>query len=197
MQTKKARVVIDDNLKELGLPSSGKSDIAIYTSKELFKDRTPGDDTFVIEGPGEYEIKEISVKGIAARASMDDGKQHTATIYRIAVGTTLICVLGHVNSDLSDEQLEQIGMIDILVIPVGNSGYTLDAIGAEKVIKKIDPKVVIPTHYEEKGVKYEVPQAPLEEFLKQTSITPEKVDKLKLKNDIFPDNLVVYHMERS
>ena len=197
LQTKKAKVVIDDNLKELGLSPIGKSDIALFTSKELFKNRNDDGGAFVIDGPGEYEIKEISVKGIRARGNMDDPKKPTSTIYRIAVGSTMICVLGHVNSDLSDEQLEQIGMIDILIVPVGNSGYTLDAVGAEKVIKKIDPKIVIPTHYEEKGVKYEVPQASLDEFLKEMSVTPEKVDKLKFKNDIFPDNLVVYHMERT
>ncbi len=196
LQTKKAKVVIDDNLNDVGLKSVDKADIALYTSRELFKDRDAGE-AFVIEGPGEYEISEISVKGIAARAHMDDTNTKSATIYRIAVGSTMICVLGHVNSDMSDDQLEQIGMVDILIVPVGNSGYTLDAIGAEKVIKKIDPKIVIPTHYEEKGVKYEVPQASLDEFVKQMAVTPEKVDKLKFKNDLFPDNLVVYQMERS
>jgi L-ascorbate metabolism protein UlaG (beta-lactamase superfamily) len=88
-------------------------------------------------------------------------------------------------------------MIDILIVPVGGNGYTLDAIGAEKVIKKIDPKVVIPTHYEDKAVKYEVPQAPIDEFFKQIAVTPEKIDKLKIKNDIFSDNLVVYQIDRS
>ncbi len=197
LQTKKAKVVIDDNLKELGLPSvSDKADIAIYTSRELFKNRG-GKDTFVIDGPGEYEISEISVKGIPARAHMDEDKKHTATVYRIAVGSTMICVLGHVFEDLSDDQLEALGMIDILIVPVGNSGYTLDAKGAEKLIKKIDPKIVIPTHYADSNVKFEVPQASLEEFTKEMSVTPEKVDKLKFKNDIFPENLVVYHLERT
>lgn len=196
LQTKKAKVVIDDNLDELGLKSVGKADIAMFTSKELFKKRDAGE-AFVIDGPGEYEISEISVKGIATRAHMDDTKTKSNTVYRIAVGSTMICVLGHANSDISDDQLEQIGMIDILIIPVGNSGYTLDAVGAEKVIKKIDPKVVIPTHYEDKGVTYEVPQASIDEFIKHMAVTPEKVDKLKFKNDIFPDNLVVYQMDRS
>ena len=196
LQTKKAKVVIDDNLADVGLKSEPKADIAIYTSRELFKNRESGD-AFVIDGPGEYEISEISVKGIAVRAHMDDTNTKSATVYRIAVGSTMICVLGHANSDLSDDQLEQIGMVDILIVPVGNSGYTLDAIGAEKVVKKIDPKIVIPTHYEDKAVKFEVPQAPLDEFLKHMAVTPEKVDKLKFKNDIFPENLTVYHLERS
>lgn len=197
LQTKKARVVIDDNLADVGLKTaSDKADIAVFTSRELFKKRTAGD-AFVIEGPGEYEISEISVKGIAAKAHMDEDDAKTATIYRIAVGQSMICVLGHADPNLTDAQLEQIGMIDILVVPVGNSGYTMDAVSAEKVIKKIDPKIVIPTHYEDKGVKYEVPQASLEEFTKHMGVTPEKVDKLKFKNDIFPENLVVYHLERS
>lgn len=196
IQTKKAKIVIDDNLADVGLGNvSAKADIAIYTSTDLFKNRDSGD-AFVIDGPGEYEVSEVSVKGIPVRANIDaDGKK--ATVYRLAIESTMICILGHANSDLTDEQLEQIGMIDILIIPVGGNGYTLDAIGAEKVIKKIEPKVIIPTHYEDKGVKYEVPQAPLEEFIKQIAVTPEKLDKLKIKNDLFSDNLVVYHLERS
>ena len=196
MTTKKAKVVIDDNLADVGLKSESKADIAIYTSRELFKNRESGD-AFVIEGPGEYEISEISVKGIAARAHMDEDDKKTATVYRIAVGQTMICVVGHIHESLTDAQLEEIGMVDILIIPVGNSGYTLDATGAEKVVKKIDPKIVIPTHYEDKAVKFEVPQASLDEFVKHMGVTPEKVDKLKFKNDIFPENQVVYHLERS
>jgi len=197
LQTKKAKIVIDDNLKELGVASSQvKADIAIYTSKELIKNHDHGE-SFVIEGPGEYEISEVSVKGVAARAHIDEESAHNATVYRLAVGSTMICIVGHIFPKLSDEQLEQLGMIDILIIPVGGNGYTMDAVGAEKLIKKIDPKIVIPTHYDDKGVNYEVPQAPLDEFIKLMAVTPEKVDKLKFKTDIFPENLVVYQLERS
>jgi L-ascorbate metabolism protein UlaG (beta-lactamase superfamily) len=49
---------------------------------------------------------------------------------------------------------------------VGNSGYTLDAVGALKIIKQIEPKVVVPTHFADKNVNYEVPQVELSDALK-------------------------------
>ena len=57
-------------------------------------------------------------------------------------------------------------MVDVLFVPVGGNGYTLDAIGALKIIKKIEPKIIIPTHYADKAIKYEVPQADLDEVMK-------------------------------
>ena len=195
--TKKAKIVIDDNLNSVGLSSVGdKADIVIFTSKMLMNDHA-ANDAFIIDGPGEYEISEVSVLGIPARAHMDDKDVKSATIYRLAFGTTMVAVVGHIYPELTDKQLEEIGMVDILIVPVGGGGYTLDPQGAEDIIKKIDPKVVIPTHYQQEGVQYEVPQAELEEFVAVSGITPEKTDKLKIKNDIFPDNLVVYAIERS
>lgn len=196
--TKKAKLVIDDNLTDLGQPSaSAKSDIHVFTSHMIKKNQDKTVEGFVIDGPGEYEISEVSVKGIAARANMDEEGKHTATVYRIAVGTTMIAVLGHIYPKLSDKQLESIGMIDILVIPIGGNGYTIDAKGAQNIIKEIEPKMVILTHYDQKGFNYEVPQASIDDFIRETSITPEKIDKIKIKNDIFPDNMVVYQMEIS
>ncbi len=192
--TKKAKIVIDDNCKVLGKSSvANKMDIAVFTS-DMIKKGTDTGEAFVIDGPGEYEISQVSVKGIAARAHMDEPKEHTATVYRFAIGTTMMAVVGHIYPELSDKQLEAIGMIDILILPVGGNGYTLDAQGAADIIKKIEPKIVIPTHYDLPGFNYEVPQAPLEEFIKAVGVQPEKVDKLKFKNDLFPDNMVVYEM---
>ena len=72
--------------------------------------------------------------------------------------------------------------MDIAVVPVGDSGYTMDGIGALKVIKQIEPKVVIPTHYADKAIKYEVPQVELADALKGLAMEPsETVDKYKPK----------------
>lgn len=194
--TKKAQVVIDDNLAKLGQKSvSSKADVALYTSQMLKNDTKS--EAFVIDGPGEYEISEVSVIGIPARAHMDEEGAHTATIYRLSAASTMVAVLGHVYPDLSDEQLEKLGMVDVLIIPVGGNGYTLDAVGAAKLIKKIEPKIVIPTHYNEKGISYEVPQNDLEVFTKELGITAEKVDKIKIKGGIVPDSMVVYELTRS
>jgi len=70
-----------------------------------------------------------------------------------------------------------------MFVPVGGNGYTLDAIGALKLIKKIEPKLVIPTHYDDSGLKFPVPQQTLEEALKSLAMEPkETVTKLRLKS---------------
>jgi L-ascorbate metabolism protein UlaG (beta-lactamase superfamily) len=69
-----------------------------------------------------------------------------------------------------------------VVAPVGGFGYTMDGVGALKIIKEIEPKVVIPTHYADKAVKYEVPQADMEEAIKGLGMeVAETADKYKYK----------------
>ena len=91
-------------------------------------------------------------------------------------------VIGHSFAKLTEQQYEDLGSIDILIIPIGGSGYTLDGVEAQKLIKEIEPKIVIPTHYDDGKTKYEVPQADLKEALKLLSIEPnETLESLKIK----------------
>ena len=61
----------------------------------------------------------------------------------------------------------------MLVVPVGGNGYTVDPVGALKLIKDIEPKLVIPTHYADKALKYPVPQQDLAGALKEPGMEPE------------------------
>jgi L-ascorbate metabolism protein UlaG (beta-lactamase superfamily) len=195
--TKKAKVTIDDNLDKLGLNSvSNKSDVVMFSNEILKPSKLPKD-AFVIDGPGEYEIKEVSVIGIPVRGHMDEEGQTSATIYRISAAGIMMVSVGHIHPELSEDIYEKIGMVDVAIIPVGGNGYTLDAHGARSVVKNLEPKIIIPTHYQDKVVKYEVPQNPLEDFTKDLSATPEKIDKLKLKAGIIPEGLTIYQITRS
>ena len=181
ISSKKANLVIDDNLVDLGQKSITKAgDIALFTTTHS---DPKADVKLVIDAPGEYEVSNVSIKGISARAHMDEAGNKSAIIYRLVIDDIRVAVMGHIYPDLSEEQLEAIGTIDMIIIPVGGSGYTLDPVGALKVIKKIEPKLIIPTHYSDKALKYEVPQQPLDEALKALSMEPkEPLDKLKLKS---------------
>src|SRR6187551_780644 len=78
--TKQATLIIDDNLKELGLKPVTKPDnVALLTQLP----KTHPAARLVITDPGEYEVSEVSIFGIAARAHMDEKDQQTATIYKI------------------------------------------------------------------------------------------------------------------
>lgn len=184
LNVKKASLVIDDNLEDLGAkPVTKNSDIALFSGPH----GTPAAETkLVIDHPGEYEVSEVSIQGIAARAHTDEEGAKTATIFKVVGDDIRLVVTGHVFPELSDDQLEAIGTIDVLVIPVGGNGYTLDATGALKIMKKIEPKIIIPTHYADTSLNYPVPQQELETALKELAMEPkETVPKLKLKaNDI-------------
>src|SRR5579885_431208 len=181
LSTKKANIIIDDNLIEIGGKTVTKAgDIALFTGPH----GEPGADVkLVIDQPGEYEVSDVSIQGVAARAHIDEEGKKSTVMYRLLADDIRIAVLGHIYPYLSDDQLESLGTIDILIIPVGGNVYTLDPVGALEVIKKIEPKIVIPTHYAGSKLKYPVPSVSLEEALKGLSMEPkDTVDKLKVKS---------------
>lgn len=177
--TKGASIVIDDNLAQVGLKSITKpTDIALRTSSLIPSDG----EQFSADMPGEYEVADVVIHGVAARGHMDEEDGLSATIFTVEANDLKIAVIGHIYPELSEDQLEQIGLIDVAIIPIGGNGYTLDGAGALQVIKKIEPKVVIPTHYADKAIKYEVPQAELADALKNLGMEPsETLDKYKPK----------------
>lgn len=174
---KGTRIVIDDSLAQLGAKGVTKAtDVALFTGAH-----EPVAARLTFDSPGEYEVADISVVGIAARSHLDADGQ-AATMFKLAAGDLSVLVTGHIYPELSEAQLETINHVDVLVVPVGGNGYTVDPTGALKLIKDIEPKLVIPTHYADKALKYEVPQQDLAAALKELAMEPkESVTKLKLK----------------
>jgi L-ascorbate metabolism protein UlaG (beta-lactamase superfamily) len=193
---KEWRVVVDDTLASLG----GKSvlrdgDIALYTYTA--PEGLPNT-KLTIAQPGEYEGANVSITGIPARAHMDEAGTKAATIYKVVAGDLTFLFTGHIYPELSESQLERIGLVDIMVVPVGGNGYTLDGEGALKLIKDIEPKVVIPTHYDDGKLKYEMPQQTLEQALQSLGMeVKERVPKLKLKGLELTDTTQLIVVERS
>jgi L-ascorbate metabolism protein UlaG (beta-lactamase superfamily) len=195
LSTKHARVVLDDNLAELGAKSIAKAgDIALFTAAHGVPAPAP---KIVIDQPGEYEVSGVSIYGIATRSHMDEEGKRSTTMYKLVVDDMRILITGHIYPELSDIQLEAIGMIDAMIIPVGGNGYTLDSVGAMKIIKKVEPKLVIPTHYDAQGLNFAVPQQPLEEALKVLTMEArEPVTKLKLRSSELGDGIQLAILER-
>lgn len=156
-----------------------------------------GDPKIVIEGPGEYEVSGISIRGVATKSHYDSESKTVS--YRLDIAGFRLAVLGHVAGPLSDSQLEELGVVDIVTLPIGGGGYTLDAHEAAAIIRQVDPKIVIPTHYEDSGLTYEVAQDSLEGFLKELGATQhETTDKLKMKaGSPLPAILTVIELTRT
>jgi len=198
ISTKKATVVLDPKLSVVGLKDLSTKDAIELATEARFALRS---DTarLNIEGPGEYGVADFDIRGIAAQRHLDStADPKISTIYRIEIGDVRIVVLGNIYEKLTDDQLEEIGLIDILVLPVGGSGYTLDATGAASVTRSIDPKVVIPVHYADSAIKYEVPQDTVDTFIKELGAPVEETAKYKLKqSSALPLALTIVKVERS
>lgn len=192
---KGSRIVIDDNLVDLGANSITKADdVALFTGKKSSKNSA----RLSFDSPGEYEVSDISIIGIPARAHMDEEKTQNATMFKLVAGDLTVLITGHVYPELNEHQLEAIGMVDVMIVPVGDNGYTLDPVGALKLIKDIEPKMIVPTHYEDGSLKYEVPQQELTAALKELGMEPkEKVGKLKLKHGDIDDVMHLVVIEKA
>lgn len=195
VSTKKSTIAIDPQSDITDVkPDLKKVNTLLATKHEFVPTKTEG--VFVVDTPGEYEFEDYSVKAIAAQAHTESTGDRSSTIYRITSNDITLLFVGHIDPKLTEEQLESIGVVDVMVIPVGGSGYTLDAIGAANVVRAIEPKMVIPVHSSDDGLSYEVPQQARELFTKELGapVADEVPEKLKLKS--LPEQLTVQLLKK-
>jgi len=148
---------------------------------------------FLIDGPGEYEVKGVYIQGIEAFHDNLSGKERgKVTIYKIEGEEIRICHLGDFGQkELTSEQLEKIGEVDILMIPTGGV-YTISAQEASKIISQIEPKIVIPMHYSLPKLKIKLDG--LDRFLKavgKKGIEPQNKLTIKKKDLLSEENKIV------
>ena len=145
--------------------SKVSADITLFTTG---RQETAEKSGFVIDGPGEYEIKDVFIKGFLSKAS---GRLNT--IYLISFEGMKLCFLGAlVNPELPTNTLESIEDIDILFVPIGGS-EVLDPTAAYKLAVSLEPSVIIPMHYN---------KATLEQFIKEGGEKHEgAIDKFVVK----------------
>jgi L-ascorbate metabolism protein UlaG (beta-lactamase superfamily) len=195
---KKATLIFDPKLSLVGLKDIKTKDAVVVATETRFV--SGADDAKVLlDGPGEYEVADFTIRGTAATRHIDTPDQEKlATIYRVECSDVRIGVIGNIDPKLSESQYEALGVIDILIIPVGGGGYTLDATSAATIVRSAEPKVVIPVHYAEPGLSYEVPQDTLETFVKELGAQFEETQKLKVKSvSTLPQVLTVIKIDRS
>jgi L-ascorbate metabolism protein UlaG (beta-lactamase superfamily) len=198
LSTKNSSIVTDPKLSLVGLKDVViKNDVELATETR-FALNSP-DARLTIEGPGEYGVGDFDIHGIAAQRHLDtENDPLLSTIYRIEAGELRVAVIGNIYEKIPEDELEELGVIDILIIPVGGNGYTLDATGAATITRQIDPKVVVPIHYADKALNYEVQQDPLDLFVKELGAPVEETAKYKVKQAAsLPPTLTVIKVERS
>lgn len=196
IKVKKFEVLVDPKLSDLGLKDITSKHGCIVATQMGFVPKNTGDN-LIVDGPGDYEIEDISVNGAAAERMIDHDGTRQATVYRIATSEVNVAVVGHCSYPLGEEQLEALGVVDVAIVPVGGNGYTLSVEQAVEIVRQLDPKVVIPTHYADKEIKYEVPQEGVDAFFKELSAPVEEAPKLKIKSGQLPEALTVYKLDRT
>ncbi|MAF20860.1 MAG: hypothetical protein CMI55_04255 [Parcubacteria group bacterium] len=177
-------IITDPFDKKIGLkPPRGNADIVTVSHDHFDHDniKTIGGDPFVVNSPGEYEIKGVRITGCSSFHDSKQGQERGLNnIYLIAMDKIRICHLGDLGQDkLTDKQLEKIGQVDILMIPVGDK-YTIGARLAAKIAKQLEPNLIIPMHYKLPGLKVDL--VDLKEFLKEMGLNGiSAIDKLVVK----------------
>jgi len=182
-------VVTDPFQEEIGLKMPKLSADAVTVSHNA----PPHNNVDAIEGdpkifswPGEYETKGIHFKLIHSfHNPKEDKEQLENSISVINWGNIRLCHLGAQGTKLTPEQLEQVGEVDILFVPVGGKGC-LEPKKAKEVIEQIEPRVVIPMCYDTSGSKLGL--GDLESFLSVMGAKAEEpIDIFTVKRSELPE----------
>jgi L-ascorbate metabolism protein UlaG (beta-lactamase superfamily) len=184
------KIIIDPFSEEIGLRlPKMEADILLVSHQHYDHNNKKGvaGSPFLVEGPGEYEIKNIFITGIRSWHDISQGKERGEnTIYTIETEEMRLCHLGDLGQkELEEEQLEKIGDIDVLMLPVGGT-YTVSGKEAANIMSQMEPKITIPMHYHIPKLKIKLDG--LDKFLKLLGIKSiEPVNKLSLKKKDIPE----------
>jgi L-ascorbate metabolism protein UlaG (beta-lactamase superfamily) len=198
LKDRNTSVITDPYDKTLGLSlPRPKADIVTISHASPHHNYTAGvkGEFKVVEGPGEYEIGGVFITGIHLTApkknSSDDAAQNN--IYVIYMEDIAICHLGDLSHVPTQNQVEDLGSIEVLMVPVGGQN-ALTAAQAAEVISLIEPYIVIPMHYQLPGLAIKLD--PVEKFLKEMGLAKaDTVDMLKLTKASLPEETQIVLLE--
>ncbi len=168
LRDKQATLITDPYSPELGY-SLGKQTADVVTISHQHPGHSfiegIGGNPKAVTGPGEYEIKNILIIGVATFHDNNRGSTRGKnTIYLIEMDEVSICHLGDLGHVLTDEQVEELGNVDVLLLPVGGVS-TVNAPVASEIVRQLEPKIVIPMHYKTPAINRQL--EPVDSFLKE------------------------------
>lgn len=201
LKGKRGTVVTDPYSNEVGfeLPTMSADIVTVshehsdHNAAAAVRGTARREKPFLISKPGEYELGGISVFGVGAFHDAVKGEERgRSTIFTILLDELRVCHLGDLGHELSAELIETIGAVDVLLIPVGGT-FTINAAQAVKVVRSLEPSIVIPMHYKTDAHNPEIYAGvdPLETFLKEygVDVTPEA--KLEVEYGRLPEETEV------
>lgn len=198
LKGKGATVIVDPFDPSIGLKwPKLEADIVAITHDHADHNNATGVSgaSYVAAGPGEYEIKGVAFTGFPSWHDNKEGEERGRnTIYIFNIDGVKICHLGDLGQhQLTETQLEEIGDVDVLLIPVGGV-FTISASEAAKIVAQLEPKIIIPMHYKIPGLTAGL--EPAEHFLKEMGKeTLEALPKIAVSSDKLPEEAQVVVLE--
>jgi len=185
-----------ENESAIRFPRVTEPDILLLSHQDRARFNVAGvaGSPFVISDPGEYEVRGVFVNGIQDPTA-DQGARRPL-IYRLEAEDISVAFLGQLNRKLTDMELEALGNVDILILPVGGGGV-LDAKLSASIISMVEPRVVVPIHYHVPGIKTKL--GTVETFCGAVGVCKRQdMNKLKIsKKDLPADEVLVMVIERT
>lgn len=189
----KRTIIIDPISKDSGInmPDSEADIVLLTNSCESDSLNQIKGNPFIVDGPGEYDVKDIFIKAMpAVSKEFEKNNSQKITIYKVEADGLNFCHLGGFGqSELNPEQLEAISEVDVLMIPIGG-GRALDSALAQKIINQIEPKIIIPMYFALPQLKEQLET--IDGFLK--SMGKEKTEpepNFKARKDKLPPEMSI------
>lgn len=206
LKGKTASVVVDPYdpvFTGLKLPKDLTADLCLITHEHEDHNNSKavtspnGGATMAFNRAGEYEVAGVVATGISSfHDNTQGGERGVNTIFHLMFdGLNLVHLGDFGQSQLSEDQIAQIGNVDILFVPVGGV-YTIDSKVASFIVSQLEPRIIIPIHYRIEGLKFELEG--VEPFLKEMGaegIIPQP--KLSINKDRLPEEPQVVLLSKS
>ena len=164
-------VVTDPYPQDLGY-TLGKQTANIVTVSHMHPSHSyvegVGGEPKIIKSPGEYEISNTLIIGLATFHDREQGTlKGKNTVFVVQIDELSVCHLGDLGHTLTSQQVEDIGNVDVLLVPVGGVS-TINATVAAEVVRQLEPRIVIPMHFKTPVVTMDL--EPVDRFMKEMSV---------------------------
>ena len=175
--------------KSIGIPTPMITADVVLVSHDHYDHNSTktvaNNQTTIITDKRKRTIHDITIKGIPTFHDTCQGeKRGENTVFLFTVEDITFCHLGDLGHVLTEKQIESLGKVDILFIPVGGT-YTLGIDQTWKIISKINPRIIIPIHYKIEGLS--LPIAPVDDFLSSATYEVLKVgNQIDIEKDDLP-----------
>jgi L-ascorbate metabolism protein UlaG (beta-lactamase superfamily) len=197
MRGREGTVIVDPYSKDIGLSfARPRGDIVTISHAHPGHSFAAGvkGDPKIIDGPGEYEIKNIFVTGVPTAHDKKGGKERGVnTVYVFDIDGLTICHLGDLGHVPTQPQIEALGNVNVLLVPVGGVS-TIHAGEAAEIVSMLEPQIVIPMHFAHADLKFKL-DSPFKFFKEMGIKAPNAVASLKITKDNLPSETQVVVLE--